>query len=142
MITYYIWKPDHFSLNCFARSKFCQIFYWMWRFYPLHKQTVTSSWSRTIPFTFFLLQIHWSHSSFIHFSIHPFIANVYHYIHHNYFRLRQRLQHPYLNVTRLQWFLMVKEMLAPARLLVKYWILLPDYLKLLKVLLVLTSARY
>jgi len=28
MNTHYIRKPDHFSLNCFARSKFCQIFYW------------------------------------------------------------------------------------------------------------------
>jgi len=28
--------------------KFCQIFYWIWQFYPLHKQTVMSSWSRTI----------------------------------------------------------------------------------------------
>jgi len=45
--TLHIRKPDHFSFNCFARSKFCQIFYWIWRFYPLHKQTVTSSWSRT-----------------------------------------------------------------------------------------------
>jgi len=45
---YYDWKPDHFGFNCFARSKFCQIFYWMWRFYPLHKQTVMSSWSTAI----------------------------------------------------------------------------------------------
>jgi len=29
MNTYYILKPDHFSFNCFARSKFCQIFYWI-----------------------------------------------------------------------------------------------------------------
>jgi len=48
MNTYDIKKRDQFSLNCFARRKFCQIFYWVWRFYPLHKQTVTSSWSRAI----------------------------------------------------------------------------------------------
>jgi len=54
MNTYYIRKPDHFSFNSFARSKFCQIFYWIWRFYPLHKQTMTSSWSRAIISTYWL----------------------------------------------------------------------------------------
>jgi len=48
MNTHYIRKPDHFSLNCFTTSKFCQIFYWILRFCPLHKQIVMSSWSRTI----------------------------------------------------------------------------------------------
>jgi len=49
MNTYYIQKSDHFGINCFARSKFCHIFYWIWQFYPQrHKQTVTSSWSRAI----------------------------------------------------------------------------------------------
>jgi len=35
--THYIQKRDHFNfLNCFARSKFCQVFYRIWRFYIPH----------------------------------------------------------------------------------------------------------
>jgi len=41
MTTHYIRKPDYFSLNCLARSK-CSIFLLGWRFYPTHKQTMTS----------------------------------------------------------------------------------------------------
>jgi len=37
--THYIRKPDHFNLNCFARNTFYQVFYWVWPFYPPHKQT-------------------------------------------------------------------------------------------------------
>jgi len=29
MNTHYIQEPEHFSLNCFARSKSYQIFYWI-----------------------------------------------------------------------------------------------------------------
>jgi len=50
MNTHYIRKEDYFSLNCFAMSKFCQVFCWIWRFYPLHKQTMTSLSDRTITF--------------------------------------------------------------------------------------------
>jgi len=39
---------SYFGLNCFARSKYCQVFYWIWQFYPTHKQTTTSLCGRAI----------------------------------------------------------------------------------------------